>query len=102
MSFPEMLAKFASADVVVTHAGVRSILLATNAGHVPIVVPRLKDLGEHVDDHQMDLIREGTDTTGRDGNRPTRVRLAANVSDRSLTWSTSRPSGPGRLADDIP
>lgn len=58
MTFPEMLANFAAADVVVTHAGVGSILLATNAGHLPIVVPRLKELGEHVDDHQVHLIRE--------------------------------------------
>ena len=58
MSFPEMLDHFARADVVVTHAGVGSILLATNAGHTPIVVPRLKDRGEHVDDHQVHLINE--------------------------------------------
>ena len=58
LSFPEMLDNFARADVVVTHACVGSILLATNAGHVPIVVPRLKELGEHVDDHQVHLINE--------------------------------------------
>lgn len=57
-SFPEMLEAFATADVVVTHAGVGSILCATNAGHVPVVVPRLKQYGEHVDDHQVHLIRE--------------------------------------------
>jgi UDP-N-acetylglucosamine transferase subunit ALG13 len=56
--FPEMLEAFASADVVVTHAGVGSILCATNAGHLPVVVPRLKQYGEHVDDHQVHLIRE--------------------------------------------
>jgi UDP-N-acetylglucosamine transferase subunit ALG13 len=58
MAFPEMLANFRRADVVVTHAGVGSILLATNAGHTPIVVPRLKERGEHVDDHQVHLINE--------------------------------------------
>ncbi len=58
LSFPEMLDNFDRADVVVTHAGVGSILLATNAGHVPIVVPRLKERGEHVDDHQVHLINE--------------------------------------------
>ncbi len=57
-SFPEMLDAFAAADVVITHAGVGSILCATNAGHVPIVVPRLKEHAEHVDDHQVHLIRE--------------------------------------------
>ena len=27
-------------------------------GHVPIALSRIKDLGEHVDNHQMELIRE--------------------------------------------
>lgn len=58
LSFAEMLDHFARADVVVTHAGVGSILCATNAGHTPIVVPRLKRHGEHVDDHQVHLIDE--------------------------------------------
>jgi UDP-N-acetylglucosamine transferase subunit ALG13 len=39
----------------VTHAGVGSILLARREGHTPLVVPRLKRLGEHVDDHQVEL-----------------------------------------------
>lgn len=56
-SFGEMTERFARARVVVTHAGVGSILLATRAGHVPIVVPRLRERGEHVDDHQVELAR---------------------------------------------
>jgi len=55
MTFPEMLRHFDEAEAVITHAGVGSILCATNAGHVPIVVPRLKRFGEHVDDHQVEL-----------------------------------------------
>ena len=58
MPFSEMLDHFAEADVVITHGGVGSILCATSAGHVPIVVPRLKRHGEHVDDHQVGFIRE--------------------------------------------
>jgi UDP-N-acetylglucosamine transferase subunit ALG13 len=58
LSFPEMLRYFDEADRVVTHAGVGSILCATNAGHLPVVVPRLKRHDEHVDDHQVQLIRE--------------------------------------------
>ena len=57
MTFPEMLRRFDEADAVITHAGVGSILCATNAGHVPIVVPRLKRHGEHVDDHQVQFVR---------------------------------------------
>jgi UDP-N-acetylglucosamine transferase subunit ALG13 len=45
------------ARAVVTHAGVGSILVAWRAGHVPVVVPRQRRLGEHVDDHQAELAR---------------------------------------------
>lgn len=57
MSFGEMEEHFQAADVVVTHAGVGSILCARRAGRRPIVVPRYRDLGEHVDDHQVELTR---------------------------------------------
>ena len=57
MAFDEMVAHMHAADAVVTHAGVGSILCARDAGHVPVVVPRLKRFGEHVDDHQAELSR---------------------------------------------
>ena len=57
MPFDEMLRSFESCDLVITHAGVGSIVAARRAGHVPIVVPRLKRFGEHVDDHQEQLTR---------------------------------------------
>ena len=39
-----------------THAGVGSVLCARQAGHVPVVVPRLHRFDEHVDDHQLELV----------------------------------------------
>ena len=64
MPFPRMLQFFDEAEHVVMHAGVGSILLAIRHGHEPIVVPRLHRLGEHVDDHQVDLARR-LEATGR-------------------------------------
>lgn len=58
LPFSEMSANFAAADMVLTHAGVGSILLAVQHGHVPIVFPRLKRHGEHVDDHQRELAEQ--------------------------------------------
>lgn len=55
LPFSEMAANFAAADVVITHAGVGSILMAVKHGHVPVVLPRLKRHREHVDDHQLEL-----------------------------------------------
>jgi UDP-N-acetylglucosamine transferase subunit ALG13 len=42
---------------VVTHGGPATILDAREAGHVPIVVPRRRAWGEHVDDHQVAFCR---------------------------------------------
>lgn len=61
MPFDAMLAAFREADTVITHAGVGSILCARREGHVPLVVPRRHELGEHVDDHQVELTRSLTE-----------------------------------------
>lgn len=55
MRFEAIIEKIEMADVVVTHAGVGSILCAFQAGHTPIIFPRLKRYAEAVDDHQTEL-----------------------------------------------
>jgi UDP-N-acetylglucosamine transferase subunit ALG13 len=57
MPFEEIVACMREADAVITHAGVGSILCARREGHTPVIVPRRRDLGEHVDDHQAELTR---------------------------------------------
>jgi UDP-N-acetylglucosamine transferase subunit ALG13 len=57
LAFNDLMAQMQSASAVVTHAGVGSVLCARRAGHVPVVVPRLHKLGEHVDDHQAEFTR---------------------------------------------
>jgi UDP-N-acetylglucosamine transferase subunit ALG13 len=52
-----MLGCFRAADKVITHAGVGSIICAIREGHMPLVVPRRNEFGEHVDDHQVELTR---------------------------------------------
>lgn len=52
-----LLTEMRSANVVVTHGGVGSILSALETGHVPVVLPRLKCHDEHIDDHQLDIVR---------------------------------------------
>jgi beta-1,4-N-acetylglucosaminyltransferase len=51
------LAYLQRARAVVMHAGVGSFLVARRAGHLPVLVPRLRRYGEHVDDHQAELAR---------------------------------------------
>src|SRR4051812_7498158 len=57
LSFDELAEYVAKARVFVCHAGVGSIVLARRYGLRPIVVPRKHELGEHVDDHQLELSR---------------------------------------------
>lgn len=57
MQFPEMIESMEAAEVVVCHAGAGSILCALRAGHIPVVVPRLKRYQETVDDHQVEFSR---------------------------------------------
>lgn len=47
-----------NARIVVTHGGPCCYIEVVNLGKVPIVVPRLHALGEHVDDHQLEIGRE--------------------------------------------
>ena len=57
LGWSEMVAYMERANVVVSHGGVGSILLARRAGHIPVVVPRRHAHGEHVDDHQLEVVR---------------------------------------------
>ena len=49
----EFLTLTGRAQMVVCHGGPATIAECRRLGHVPIVVPRRPDLGEHVDDHQV-------------------------------------------------
>lgn len=51
-------AAIAEADLVVAHAGTGSSLRILESGRVPLLVPRSRANGEHVDDHQVLLARE--------------------------------------------
>ena len=46
------------ADIVITHGGTGAIIGAVKKGKKVIAVPRLVKYGEHVDDHQLQLIKQ--------------------------------------------
>lgn len=48
-------------DKVITHGGTGAIVGAIKQGKKVIAVPRLKTFGEHVDDHQIQLIEQFTE-----------------------------------------
>ena len=52
-----------SADLIITHGGVATIIEGINYGKKIIAVPRLKKYKEHVNDHQIQII-ENFDKSG--------------------------------------
>lgn len=52
-SYREMLA---AADVAVVHGGVGTIRSALSLGARVVAVPRRESFGEHVDDHQLEIV----------------------------------------------
>lgn len=46
------------ANIVITHGGTGAIIGAVKKGKKVIAVPRLAKYGEHVDDHQLQLIEQ--------------------------------------------
>lgn len=65
----ELDAAMRRADVVIAHAGIGSALAALDAGRPPVLVPRLREHGEHVDDHQL--------------------QIAESLSARGIAWTSS-------------
>jgi UDP-N-acetylglucosamine transferase subunit ALG13 len=57
LRFDELCRLTDEADVVVTHAGVGTILQVLEAGKSPVLAVRERDHGEHVDDHQQEFAR---------------------------------------------
>ena len=55
MSDADFTNSIKSADAVISHAGVGSILKILDSGKIPILIPRLSKHGEHIDDHQFEI-----------------------------------------------
>jgi UDP-N-acetylglucosamine transferase subunit ALG13 len=91
ISFEELESRMRAARVVVSHAGVGSIMLARRCGHRPIVLPRLGRLGEAVDDHQLEL-----------GRRLHDAGLVTLVEDEAELATAVRGGGPAAAGPPAP
>lgn len=56
-TFEKLNKLYKSAKIFVTHGGAGSILNGLSNGKPVIAVPRLKKYDEHVNDHQLDLVK---------------------------------------------
>ena len=105
----QLAAAIAGARVVVTHAGVGSIMTALANDRRPVVVPRLREFAEAVDDHQVGLARR-LDAAGLvtlveaqprplGASRQLRARQASSsgrTRDSSASCGTTSTHGPER------
>ena len=57
LPFSQMQKCIDEARIIITHGGPASFIAALQVGKVPIVVPRKSELGEHVNDHQVEFSR---------------------------------------------
>ena len=57
----EFSKEMGKADIVITHGGTGAIIGAVKKGKKVIAVPRRAQYGEHVDDHQLQLIKQFDD-----------------------------------------
>ena len=99
LDFPQLVEHVRAARVVVSHAGVGSVMTAVTEGKRPVVVPRLVRYGEAVDDHQLPFARR-MESAGL-------VRLVDDPAElRAAVAQTPEPpeaafTGESRLAADL-
>lgn len=87
MATEDLLAEACAADVVITHSGVGTILQLLGAGISPVVVPRLRQHHEHIDDHQLQIWRLLADSDVAhpcDADALTRADLVAAARHRTV------------------
>ena len=58
LPYQEMVQKVQDARIVITHGGPSSFIMPLQIGKIPIVVPRQKRYGEHVNDHQVEFCKK--------------------------------------------
>lgn len=81
------------ADIIITHGGVGSILNAIKLGKKVIAVPRLKEYNEHINDHQLQVIKKMTEqgyilSTQNVEEIPNKIKEIQNFKTKEYTSNT--------------
>lgn len=101
LSFDELRDAIRQADLVIAHGGVGSVLLALAEGKIPLVIPRRRDLGEHVDNHQIEFVQkmeqEGRVMAAYDTKEFSRVLESGEWMHRSMEMDCHEPEMTGKL-----
>ncbi|MCM1535257.1 MAG: multidrug MFS transporter [Clostridium sp.] len=62
--YAQMVEYVKEARIVITHGGPSSFIMPLQMGKIPIVVPRQKRYGEHVNDHQVEFAKAVAERMG--------------------------------------
>ena len=73
-TYSEMQKYIKDARIVITHGGPSSFIAPLQIGKIPIVIPRIKEYGEHINNHQLEFVEEVKE---RQGN----ILVAKNIDD---------------------
>lgn len=96
MEMGEFAQRVSEAELLILHAGAGSVIHAVRAGKTPVIMPRRADLGEHVDDHQLEFARE-LEKTGKVAvahDTATLAQAAAVALQRQRMRDTAGPAEP--------
>jgi UDP-N-acetylglucosamine transferase subunit ALG13 len=58
LALDEFEGRVQNAEIIICHGGCGTLLYAARSGKTPVVMPRRKHYGEHINDHQMQLVNE--------------------------------------------
>ena len=61
IGYEDMQKNMNEARIIITHGGPASFIAPLTIGKVPIVVPRQKDFNEHVNNHQLEFVKQVVD-----------------------------------------
>lgn len=64
IAYQDMIQHVEDARIVITHGGPASFIMPLQIGKIPIVVPRQKQFGEHVNDHQVEFAKNVAERMG--------------------------------------
>lgn len=62
--YSEMERNVAEARIIITHGGPSSFIMPLQIGKIPVVVPRQSKYSEHINDHQLEFVKNVSERMG--------------------------------------
>lgn len=63
-TYEQVVKNVKDARIVITHGGPSSFIMPLQIGKIPVIVPRRKEYGEHINNHQVEFSNEVAERQG--------------------------------------